>query len=106
MPPPHLHPPHLSLPQVNTNVVVTREGPGAAAPLSAALEVDQAQVNRLFLQLVRVSETHGIKFPREFGLFIKQLLYFDRYTRLLAPELQVLRDERINIRGLASQYGV
>jgi aarF domain-containing kinase len=86
-------------------VVLTREG-GAAASVSASLEVDQAQVNRLFLQLVRVSETHGIKFPREFGLLIKQLLYFDRYTRLLAPELQVLRDDRINIRGMSEQYGL
>jgi aarF domain-containing kinase len=87
-------------------VVLTREGAGAASSVSASLEVDQAQVNRLLLQLVRVSETHGIKFPREFGLFIKQLLYFDRYTRLLAPELQVLRDDRINIRGLSEQYGL
>ncbi len=87
-------------------MVLTREGAGAASSVSASLEVDQAQVNRLLLQLVRVSETHGIKFPREFGLFIKQLLYFDRYTRLLAPELQVLRDDRINIRGLSEQYGL
>jgi hypothetical protein len=28
---------------------------------------------------VRVGETHGVKFPREFGLLLKQLLYFDRY---------------------------
>ncbi len=87
-------------------MVLTRDGPGPAASVSASLEVDQAQVNRLFLQLVRVAETHGIKFPREFGLFIKQLLYFDRYTRLLAPELQMLSDDRINIRGLGSQYGI
>jgi aarF domain-containing kinase len=38
---------------------------------------------------VRVGETHGIKFPREFGLLLKQVLYFDRYVRLLAPGLQV-----------------
>jgi aarF domain-containing kinase len=87
-------------------VVLTRDGAGASASMSASLEVDQAQVNRLFLQLVRISETHGIKFPREFGLLIKQLLYFDRYTRLLAPELQVMRDERINIRGMSQQYGM
>lgn len=63
--------------------------------LSASLEVDQAQVNRLLLELVRVGETHGIRFPREFGLFIKQLLYFDRYTRILAPQLNVLQDDRV-----------
>jgi hypothetical protein len=63
--------------------------------LSASLEVDQAQVNRLLLELVRVGETHGIRFPREFGLFIKQLLYFDRYTRILAPQLNLLQDDRV-----------
>ena len=57
--------------------------------MSAALEVDQTQLNRLFLNLVRIGETHGVRFPREFGLFLKQLLYFDRYTRILAPQLQV-----------------
>ena len=29
------------------------------------MEVDQAQLNRLLLQLVRIGETHGVKFPRE-----------------------------------------
>jgi hypothetical protein len=32
------------------------------------------QVNRLLLDLVAVGERHGIRFPREFGLFVKQLL--------------------------------
>jgi hypothetical protein len=26
---------------------------------------------------------------------VKQALYFDRYTRLLAPDVDVLRDERL-----------
>lgn len=64
--------------------------------LSASLEVDQAQMNRLLLDLVRLGETHGIRFPREFGLFVKQLLYFDRYTRILAPKLRVFDDDRVN----------
>jgi predicted unusual protein kinase regulating ubiquinone biosynthesis (AarF/ABC1/UbiB family) len=67
--------------------------------LSASLEVDQTQVNRLLLELVRIGETHGIKFPREFGLFLKQLLYFDRYTRILAPQLKVFEDDRISWKG-------
>lgn len=32
----------------------------------------------------------------EFGLFVKQLLYFDRYTRILAPQLKVFDDARVN----------
>lgn len=35
-----------------------------------------------------------------------QVLYFDRYTRILAPQLQVFTDDRINVRGLSSQYGI
>jgi hypothetical protein len=31
----------------------------------------------------------AVRFPREFGLFLKQLLYFDRFVRILAPSLQV-----------------
>ncbi len=44
-------------------------------------------------------------FYPQFGLFLKQLLYFDRYTRILAPSLQVFNDERINTRSLTVQYG-
>lgn len=52
----------------------------------------------LGLQIVQVGDTHGIRFPREFGLLLKQLLYFDRYTQLLAPSLSVLNDDRVKIR--------
>lgn len=58
-------------------VAPSSAGSGAAG-LSASLEVDQAQVNRLLLDMVAIGERHGIRFPREFGLFVKQLLYFDR----------------------------
>lgn len=34
---------------------------------------------------------------REFGLLVKQVLYFDRYVRLLAPELQVMEDSRVTL---------
>jgi aarF domain-containing kinase len=48
--------------------------------------------------LRRVGESNGIRFPREFALLIKQLLYFDRYNRILAPQLRVYDDQRINLR--------
>jgi len=47
------------------------------------------------LQLSAISKQHGIRFPREFTLLIKQFLYFDRYIRLLAPELQMFNDDRV-----------
>ncbi len=46
--------------------------------VTAGVVLDDAQVNRLLLDLVRVADVHGIRFPREFGLLLKQLLYFDR----------------------------
>lgn len=73
-------------------------GPDAAA--AAALGgVDQAAANRLALELVRIGEAHGVRFPPDFGLLLKQALYFDRYVRALAPGLQVMTDERVRWRG-------
>ncbi|KAL5991339.1 hypothetical protein ACLOJK_012246 [Asimina triloba] len=86
-----------SIQDLDTEIVVaTASGPDRAA-VSANLVVDERQMNALFLDLVRVSESYGLKFPREFALLMKQLLYFDRYTRLLAPEMNMLRDQRISI---------
>lgn len=73
--------------------------------VSANVTVDNAQINRLLLEIVRVGEVHGIRFPREFGLLVKQVLYFDRYVRLLAPELQVLEDSRVQIGSESSTNG-
>jgi aarF domain-containing kinase len=33
--------------------------------------------------MVRIAETHGIRFPREFTLLLKQFLYFDSYGDLI-----------------------
>ncbi len=48
---------------------------------------------------MRVADDNGIRFPHEFGLLLKQMLYFDRYMRLLAPKLSVLSDDRVNRTG-------
>ncbi|CAN6209717.1 unnamed protein product [Urochloa humidicola] len=86
-----------SIQDLDTEIIVaTARGPDATA-VSANVVLDERQMNALFLDLVRVSESYGLKFPREFALLMKQLLYFDRYTRLLAPSMNMLRDERINI---------
>ncbi|KAL4449557.1 hypothetical protein ABPG77_007201 [Micractinium sp. CCAP 211/92] len=71
---------------------------GAGGTVSASVAADDAAVNRFLLDLVRVGENNGIRFPREFALLIKQLLYFDRYNRILAPQLRVFDDQRINLR--------
>ncbi|KAH0979317.1 hypothetical protein GBA52_006494 [Prunus armeniaca] len=84
---------------LDTEVVIAtaREPATNATAVSANLVVDERQMNALFLDVIQVSESYGLKFPREFALLLKQLLYFDRYTRLLAPNLNMLQDQRISI---------
>ncbi|KAL8535390.1 hypothetical protein ACS0TY_011149 [Phlomoides rotata] len=88
-----------SIQDLDTEIIVTaaREPNTNATAVSANVVVDERQMNTLFLDVVRVSESYGLRFPREFALLMKQLLYFDRYTRLLAPNLNMLQDQRINI---------
>ena len=65
--------------------------------MASANAVDETQLNRAVAAVAKVAEGYGIRFPREFALLIKQVLYFDRYTQLLAPGLDVLSDERISM---------
>ncbi|KAG7549574.1 UbiB domain [Arabidopsis thaliana x Arabidopsis arenosa] len=88
-----------SIQELDTEIVVaTARGTNSdTTAVAANVVMDERQMNALFLDLVRVSESYGLKFPREFALLLKQLLYFDRYTRLLAPNLNMLQDQRISI---------
>lgn len=62
-------------------------------------EADQAEddVNNILMDMVKIGESHGLHFPREFALLLKQFLYFDRYVHILAPEMDVFMDERLNM---------
>lgn len=46
-------------------------------------------LNEVALRISTIGRHHGIRFPREFTLLLKQFLYFDRYIRLLSPNLNV-----------------
>lgn len=97
-----------SIQDLDTEIVVAtaRGATTDATAISANLVVDERQMNALFLDVVRVSESYGLRFPREFALLMKQLLYFDRYTRLLAPNMNMLQDQRISIvSNRRSKYG-
>ena len=61
---------------LDSQVILTRSRQGGA--MTAALGLDDAQINRLLLQIVQIGNDHGIRFPRELGMLLKQLLYFDR----------------------------
>jgi predicted unusual protein kinase regulating ubiquinone biosynthesis (AarF/ABC1/UbiB family) len=45
--------------------------------------------------ILRVSVKHHMRLPREFVLVTKQMLYFDRYAKLLAPQLNIFADPRL-----------
>lgn len=65
------------------------------APYSA--EQTDDQVNNVLMDMVRIAEGHGLHFPREFALLLKQFLYFDRYVHILAPEMDMFMDERLTM---------
>ena len=45
--------------------------------------------------ILRASVKHRMRLPREFVLVTKQMLYFDRYAKLLAPKLNIFTDPRL-----------
>ncbi len=45
--------------------------------------------------VMRVTMRHKMRMPRDFVLILKQMIYFDRYAKLLAPKLNIFADPRI-----------
>eukprot|EP00612_Vaucheria_litorea_P001765 CAMPEP_0171454108 /NCGR_PEP_ID=MMETSP0945-20130129/1532_1 /TAXON_ID=109269 /ORGANISM="Vaucheria litorea, Strain CCMP2940" /LENGTH=473 /DNA_ID=CAMNT_0011979077 /DNA_START=299 /DNA_END=1720 /DNA_ORIENTATION=+ len=70
-------------------------------PNNVSEENNASDTTGLLLDLVSLSEKNNLRLPREFGLIVKQQLYFDRYTRILAPTLDPLRDSRIGLQRKA-----
>lgn len=54
-------------------------------------------LNEIMLDLVAIGERHGIKFPRDFALLLKQMLYFDRFMRVLTPYSDIYADQRLQM---------
>ncbi|MBK7301214.1 MAG: AarF/ABC1/UbiB kinase family protein [Moraxellaceae bacterium] len=61
--------------------------------------VNDNEINQLMLEIVAVGEKHGIRFPRAFALLFKQILYFDRYIKILAPDMELFNDDRLQLFG-------
>jgi predicted unusual protein kinase regulating ubiquinone biosynthesis (AarF/ABC1/UbiB family) len=78
----------VDLPALAKDLATAYE-PMLAGGLSAIKYAD------LIPAILRTSVRHGMRMPRDFVLVTKQMLYFDRYAKLLAPELNVFRDPRI-----------
>jgi predicted unusual protein kinase regulating ubiquinone biosynthesis (AarF/ABC1/UbiB family) len=45
--------------------------------------------------IMKTGIAHGMRLPRDFVLVTKQMLYFDRYAKVLAPGLNLFRDPRV-----------
>lgn len=90
-----------NLASVQTDVTVTAMNDGT---VTGSLDFDENEVTQVLLDIVDVTENNGLKLPREFGLLVKQSLYFDRYLKILAPNLDVMADERVS--GLGSDSGM
>ena len=82
---------------VQPDVTIAEMADGTVA---GSIDFDDSEVTNILLELVEVTESNGLKLPREFGLLVKQSLYFDRYLKILAPNLDVLIDTGVS--GLGS----
>jgi aarF domain-containing kinase len=58
-------------------------------------ELTPAKYAHIIPTIMRTGVKHGMRMPRDFVLVVKQMLYFDRYAKLLAPGLNVFRDARV-----------
>ena len=54
-------------------------------------------LNAMMLEMVEIGKRHGIHFPRDFALLVKQLLYFDRFMVTLAPDMELFEGERLDL---------
>ena len=86
----------MSLGSVQTDVTVAALEDGS---IQGSVNVDESEITQVLLDMVDVTENNGLKLPREFGLLVKQSLYFDRYLKILAPSLDVVGDDRVSALG-------
>ena len=64
-------------------------GPILGRPLS---EISYGQV---LIDIVRIGTRYEVRLPRELVLVAKQLLYFERYAKLMAPDWAILADPEL-----------
>lgn len=80
---------------VQSEIILDDIGDG----VQASIGFDEGELTQLLLDFVNVAEDNGLRLPREFGLLVKQSLYFDRYLKILAPNLDVVNDSRVDLKG-------
>ncbi len=73
------------------------------AAYSPLLKMSFSEINyaQLLPEIQGVARRHRMGMPKEFVLITKQMLYFDRYAKLLAPKLNVFTDPRLMMSFMA-----
>jgi aarF domain-containing kinase len=92
-----------NLSRVQTDITVTAMPDGT---IQGSLNFDEDDVTKMLLEIVDVTENNGLKLPREFGLLVKQSLYFDRFLKILAPNVDVINDTRVGLGASRELPGV
>lgn len=59
--------------------------------------LNDTDINQVMTKIIGIGKRYGIHFPREFALLLKQILYFDRYVQLLAPNGNFYADQRLTM---------
>ncbi len=73
----------------------------AAAEVEALVQpllfqpLGQIAYGEILGHILRVAGRYRVRLPRELVLVVKQLLYFERYAKELAPDYRILADSRI-----------
>jgi predicted unusual protein kinase regulating ubiquinone biosynthesis (AarF/ABC1/UbiB family) len=87
----------VAMGSVDERVDLDELGRDLEAAYRPMLSMSFADMNygALLPEVLKVSTRHRMRLPREFVLVTKQMLYFDRYAKLLAPNLNVFADPRL-----------
>src|SRR5207248_11661015 len=56
------------------------------------LTIGQVSLGELMKQQLEMAEQLGAQSPKELALVTKQLMYFERYAKVLAPAYRMIRD--------------
>jgi len=62
-----------------------------AAPL-LDMPLSEIDYQEVFVTAVRRAAPHGVQLPRSLVLLVKQIIYFERYAKLVAPGYDILAD--------------
>jgi len=79
----------------------TDDLPGAAEELESLVQplltarLSEISYGEILGHVLRVATRYSVRLPRELVLVVKQLLYFERYAKQLAPDYQILADPSI-----------